>query len=280
MNQLETLFGQAYELFEQKEFVRAVEKLNSAENLLSPGDSESAASLLNFKGFNFLGMNALEDAQKCFEKSLSINPASSQACAGLGEVFFLCEYDYEAKAMYEWALDYNADNKFAALGLAKVNRNLSLPEDHNTLNLETSISKKDNFYHLVGDAYKLFAEKRYRDVLQKLSEAELYFNHQAASKDTTQKISSLENFKGFSYLALQEVENARISFENSLHLNPNSSQACAGLGEVFFLQNLEAESKTMFEWAVRHNKTNMFAKEGLAKVNRGLGFADDHNSLN
>ncbi|HEX2866165.1 MAG TPA: hypothetical protein VHO03_03940 [Ignavibacteriales bacterium] len=280
MNQLDTLFGQAYELFEQKEFRRAVEKLDSAENLLDKGDSENQASLLNFKGFNYLGMDALEEARECFEKSLRINPASSQACAGLGEVFYLCEYDYEAKAMYEWALDYNAENKFAAKGLAKVNKNLGLPESHNTLNLETSLSRKDSFYHLVGEAYKLFSEKKYREVLEKITEAELYFNRQLPGKDTIHKVSSLENFKGFSYLSLQEVENAKAAFENSLHLNPNSSQACAGLGEVFFLQGQERESKTMFEWAVKNNYSNMFAKEGLARVNGILGYPAEHNSLN
>ncbi|MCU7497219.1 MAG: hypothetical protein HF300_17735 [Ignavibacteria bacterium] len=280
MNKLDTLFGQAYELFEQKEFSRAVEKLNSAENLLDQGDSESQASLLNFKGFNYLGMDALGKARECFEKSLSINPASSQACAGLGEVFYLCEYDYEAKAMYEWALDYNAGNRFAAKGLAKVNKNLGLPESHNTLNLETSVSRKDSFYHLVGEAYRLFSEKRFRDVLEKITEAELYFNRQLPGKDTIQKVSSLENFKGFSYLALQEVENAKLAFENSLNLNPNSSQACAGLGEVLFLLGMETEAKTMFEWAVKNNHTNMFAKEGLAKVNRILGYPAEHSSVN
>lgn len=280
MNQLDTLFGQAYELFEQKEYSRAVERLDSAENLLKPEDSENQASLLNFKGFNFLGMDALEKARECFEKSLRLNPVSSQACAGLGEVFYLCEYDYEAKAMYEWALDYNAENKFAAKGLAKVNKNLGLPESHNTLNLETSASKKDSFYHLVGEAYRLFSEKRYRDVLEKITEAELYFNRQLPGKDTIQKVSSLENFKGFNYLALQEVESAKTAFENSLNLNPHSSQACAGLGEVFYLLGMEKDAKTMFEWAVINNSANLFAKEGLSKVNAGLGYPDGHSSLN
>ncbi|HEX2962509.1 MAG TPA: hypothetical protein VHO43_11995 [Ignavibacteriales bacterium] len=279
MNQLETLFGQAYKLFEQKDFNRALETLNNAENMLAPGDSENEASLLNFKGFNYLGMDALEKARECFEKSLSLNPASSQACAGLGEVFYLCEYDYEAKAMYEWSLDYNSDNQFAAKGLAKVNKGLGLPEDHNTLNLETLDSKKENFYHLIGEAYKLFSEKKYQEVLNKLTEAELYFNRKAVSKDTSQKISTLENFRGFNYLALQETENAKACFENSLKLNPNSSQACAGLGEVFFLQEMEKESKTMFEWAVKNNPSNMFAVKGLARVNEILGYPEAHTTL-
>ncbi|MCU7495312.1 MAG: hypothetical protein HF314_05765 [Ignavibacteria bacterium] len=279
MNQLETLFGQAYKFFEQKDFNRALETLDSAENLLAPEDVENTASLLNFKGFNYLGMDSLEKARECFEKSLSLNPASSQACAGLGEVFFLCEYDYEAKAMYEWALDYNYENMFAAKGLAKVNMSLGLPEDHNTLNLETLDSKKENFYHLIGEAYRLFSERKYQDVLNKLTEAELYFNRKTFSRDSSQKISTLENFKGFNYLALQQLENAKASFENSLNLNPNSSQACAGLGEVFFLQEMEKESKTMFEWAVKYNPSNVFAVKGLAKVNSALGYPETHTTL-
>lgn len=279
MNQLETLFSQAYEDFERKEFNAAIDKLNNAGKLVASDDAENSASVLNFKGFNYLGMNDLESARECFEQSININPSSSQACAGLGEIFYLCEYDIEAKAMYEWALDYNPSNQFAQKGLAKANMNLGLPENHNTLNLDTSVSKKDSFYSLVGEAYKAFSQKEYKTSLEKIIQAELFFSRNAPNHEAARKVSTLENFKGFNYLALQDIDNAKDAFENALQMNSTSSQACAGLGEVFFLQGKEEESKAMFEWAVKNNNVNAFAVSGLAKVNTHLGYPEDHNSL-
>lgn len=280
MNQLETLFGQAYEHFERRDFNTAIEKLNDAEKFITHNDPENTASILNFKGFNYLGMNALEEARDCFEKSISINPSSSQACAGLGEVFYLCELDAEAKIMYEWALDFNPSNQFAQKGLSKVNENLGLPENHNTLNLDTTVSKKDSFYGLIGEAYRLFGERKYAETLNVIKQAELFFNRNSLTRDSSTKISTLENFKGFNYLALQNAEEAKTAFEKALQLNPTSSQACAGLGEVFFLQEMEEQSKMMFEWAVKNNPSNAFAVSGLAKVNGLLGYPDNHSSLN
>ena len=61
--------------------------------------------------------------------------------------------------------------------------------------------------------------------------------------------------------------------------NPNSSQACAGLGEVLFLSGKDKEAKTMYEWGVKNNPLNQFAVEGLIKVNKVLGIQENHNTL-
>ena len=68
-------------------------------------------------------------------------------------------------------------------------------------------------------------------------------------------------------------------YEKSLVVCPNSSEACAGLGEVFYLAELDEQSKAMFEWALKSNSENEVARRGLAKVNGLLGLRSDHNSL-
>jgi Tfp pilus assembly protein PilF len=92
------------------------------------------ASLENFKGFNLLALYRMDEARDSFEKALNINPVSSQACAGLAEIFYLLEEDQNAKTMFEWAVKNNPENKFAVSGLEKSNTNLGLDADHNTLN--------------------------------------------------------------------------------------------------------------------------------------------------
>ncbi len=280
---------QAYELFEKKEFKQSLEtaktveemlqKKEHSENITEEEKNEIISSLDNFKGFNYLALDQVGDARESFEKSLNINPNSSQACAGMGEVFFLLERDEEAKVMYEWALDNNPSNQFAKAGLAKINNRLGLPENHNTLNVETALKKKDDFYKLITEAYRLFTDKNYEESLVKLAEVEKIFNKGVSSKTAAAKIVSLENFRGFNYLALNILEPAKASFERALNINPASSQACAGLGEILFLEGKEKESKSMFEWAVKHNALNEFAMEGLKKVNKALGFNEDHNTL-
>ncbi|MDP3682492.1 MAG: tetratricopeptide repeat protein, partial [Ignavibacteria bacterium] len=75
------------------------------------------------------------------------------------------------------------------------------------------------------------------------------------------------------------IEKAKECFENALNLNPSSSSACAGLGEIFIVREMNNEAKTMFEWAVKNNPENQTAVNALSKANRKMGFAANHNSL-
>lgn len=291
MDKLSTLLDEAYDLFTQKEFHASLEKLQTAQNMLGevtasseiPEDkrSDTRASIENFKGFNYLSLGEMEKAQECFEKSISINPNSSQACAGLGEIFFLQGQDYESKIMFEWAIENNTMNQFAIAGLKKVNASLNLPEDHNTLNSESSFYeiKNNQFFDFLKEAYRLFNEKRYEESLSKLEVAEKVLRTRKDSFNNNTRIASLENFRGFNLLALDKVQEARKSFEKALSINPSSSQACAGLGEIFYLLGRDSEAKTMFEWSVVNNERNHFARTRLAKLNVEMGLPADDNSL-
>ncbi len=291
MDTLSTLLDEAYDLFNKKDFSASLKKLQEAQSILSsvtsstniPEDrrSETRASIENFKGFNYLSLGETEKAQECFEKSLSINPNSSQACAGLAEIFYLQGLDYEAKIMFEWAIENNTMNQFAIAGLKKVNVALNLPEDHNTLNSEASFFevKNNRFFDVLKDAYKLFNQRKYEDSLKKLEIAETVLKTRKDKFNNNTRIASLENFRGFNLLALDRIHEARKSFEKALSINPSSSQACAGLGEFFYLIGRDSEAKTMFEWAVVNNEKNHFAKARLAKINTEMGLEADDNSL-
>jgi len=289
MSNMELVFDQAYDLFEKKEFDSAITKIESAEKEINENPASESlnleeandlrASISNFKGYNYLGMGDIQAAQKCFEFGLKLNPNSTQACAGLGEVFYLLGMDQESKILFEWAIDLSPQNKIAESGLKKVNKNLGLPDSHYTLNIDLTINKKEKFYSKVATAYNQFSSGNFDDALDSLGKLDNTYNPMYASKDSVDKASSLENFKGFNNLALQNLDQAKICFEKALNLNPNSSQACTGLGELFHLKNEEKESKAMYEWAVKNNPQNQLALNGLKKVNNLLGFSDSHSYL-
>ena len=137
-----------------------------------------------------------------------------------------------------------------------------------------------NVNQLVDSAYEFFNTKKYSESLEVLSNFDEVLGAEALSDKEKDAIRvSLLNLKGFNFLGLNALEQATEMYAGALEINPNSSQACAGLGEVFHMQFKDEESKTMFEWAIKNNPGNLFAVSGLAKVNRTLGFAESHNNL-
>lgn len=87
------------------------------------------------------------------------------------------------------------------------------------------------------------------------------------------------NLKGSAHLGLLQLEEAKCAFERALRINPESGEACEGLGEVFYQSELDQYAKMMLEWAVRNDPTNQRAKKRLAEVNRKLGFSAEHVQL-
>ena len=77
-----------------------------------------------------------------------------------------------------------------------------------------------------------------------------------------------------------DIEKAKTCFEEELKMVPASSSACAGLGEVFFMQEMYDNAKIMFEWAVKNDSNNLAAVSSLAKVNELLGYNVHHVSVN
>lgn len=137
-----------------------------------------------------------------------------------------------------------------------------------------------NVNQLVDTAYDSFNSKNYTDSLEVLSNIDEVLAAENMSEAEKRAIEvSLLNLKGFNFLGLNNLEKATEMYATALELNPNSSQACAGLGEVFHMQYKEEEAKTMFEWAIKNNPGNLFAVSGLAKVNRDLGLEENHNNL-
>ncbi len=219
-------------------------------------------------GSMLLKENDLINSRTEFEKALNINPESSEACTGLAEIFFIEENYEAADTMFDWALKNNPDNKIA------LERRNQL-----TLLINQDDEKEILDENLLTKAVEYFSNKDYQKAELELSSAEKKFNGQLSKEENSEFASVFYNVRGYNFLGLQEPEKAQQCFESALIKNPNSSQACAGLGEIFYLNDQLDESKVMFEWAVKNNAQNDFAVKGLNKINQKLGFEQNHNSL-
>ncbi len=273
----------AFELFNKKDYKKSLKFIDGMLETVTEHDEKKAkdiiSSLLNFKGFNLLALKNSDEAQKVFEESLKYNPDSSQASAGIGEILYLNNMDKEAKTMFEWAVKNNRNNMFAVAGLAKTNQTLGLPADHNMLEMGIDTEDSAEFNELLTEAYTQFGNKEYKKTLELLKKAEMLIDPDSTLPESKRSSSSIRNFMGFCNLALNETDDARICFEKALQTNPRSSQACAGLGEIFYLMHDEKRAKQMYEWAIRNEPENKFAAAGLGKVNKILGLEPDDNTL-
>ncbi|MBU2492302.1 MAG: tetratricopeptide repeat protein [Bacteroidetes bacterium] len=270
-----SLITSAYDLFETKNFNETLSKIDKAEKLLVENLDEikiqkALTSLYNLRGFAYLSLNNIAKAKEAYEKALNINPSSSQACAGLGEVLFLSNKDEEAKRMFEYAVSHEPLNQFAISGLKKVNQGLGLPENDNTLLARPQKEKTEEIGNLIEEAYSLFETKNFNEAIKKLDAAEKVIEDNFNREENFESLTRLNNFKGFSFLNLEKMSEAKNCFERALNLDSKSSQACAGLAEIFLLEGKSQEAKTMFEWALKNNPNNVYAEKGLEKVNKNF----------
>ncbi|MCE1189393.1 MAG: tetratricopeptide repeat protein [Ignavibacteria bacterium] len=250
----EVALDNAYLFFNEKKYSESLLALNVVEAEYK----EMLAGVYNFQGFNLLAMRDIEKAHQAFISARELNGESSQAYAGLGEVSYLQSKDYEAKEFFETAVRLNPENQFALSGLNKVNTVL---EAASQPVVDMAVIEEK-----IGLAFKKFSEKQYAEALPLLIEAET--NLRSLKTPLPDIISRLLNFKGFTLMSLQRISEAQGVFEESLKTNPQSSQAAAGLGEIFYLQDNYEAALQMFDWGVKLNPDNHFAKEGVQKVQK------------
>lgn len=270
----------AYELFEDGAHKEALLRLYEAEELIDKSENKlfTHEDLLILKGSLQLLLKRDDSARISFEKALKLNPSSSEACYGLGRIFYQADMMQQAKVMLEWAVKNNPENINACSLLREVNIQLEVPEDDNTL-MDDNSKDTDPLDELLTEAYDLYSQKQYQPALAKLLLMEDMLEETGNEERKNEMKPIVHNFKGFNYLALRKLEKSRDSFSKALELNPSSSQACAGLGEIFYLGEMDQEAKTMFEWAVKNDPQNQFALNGLEKVNLQLGLPAGHSTL-
>ncbi|MEJ5350722.1 MAG: glycosyltransferase [Melioribacteraceae bacterium] len=147
-----------------------------------------------------------------------------------------------------------------------------------------TIKQRQIYYPIDADLFKQYFERTRIHIadnelnLAKESVIKAIENY----KEGDAKIISYDellNLAGNIYLADNDVSKAQEYFEKELNLNPQSSSACYGLGQVFIAQENYEAAKIMFEWAVKNDPSNSSAKSALEKANEMLGYELSHSSL-
>lgn len=131
---------------------------------------------------------------------------------------------------------------------------------------------------LLKSGWEAYKQEEYSKAVSTLSQC-LDLMARSREPRSGELVEELHVLVGECSLRLGEFERAKAVFEEALKKNPQSSAACAGLGEVFYQSELHQYAKTMFEWAVRNDPMNQRAKKRLVEVNRKLGFPAEHVQL-
>jgi glycosyltransferase involved in cell wall biosynthesis len=147
--------------------------------------------------------------------------------------------------------------------------------------IDTNAVGKNLFSANFDEAFKLVNEyisnKNFKDAMTQLD-----FIEKEISEGNGNGIDYLEvviYLKGVCHLLSGNIEEAKSLFEQLLNINPASSSACYGLGQIFFSTEQYEAAKTMFEWAVKNDTGNQQAMRSLKEVNKLLGFEVEHSSL-
>ncbi|MGK9367346.1 glycosyltransferase [Melioribacter sp. Ez-97] len=121
----------------------------------------------------------------------------------------------------------------------------------------------------------LLNEKKYDEAIRYTEE----YLKTVSSDSKSSGIEDVYDLAGNISLIAGNTLEAQQYFEKELNLNPQSSSACFGLGQVFLAQDNPEAAKVMLEWAVKNDPNNGAAADALADVNKLLGYELNHSSL-
>lgn len=171
-----------------------------------------------------------------------------------------------AKALMQERSNGEATNLMGLIAF-KTGQHASATEFFRTAASHPSIRESATFNMTVTRARELLQSSKYQESVDLIGSLELT-NLRQPDRIACDIPHAL---LGFGKLGLGDLEGAKASFERALALNNSSSQACLGLGEIFRLSGMNDHAKTMYEWAVRNDPSNVVARENLNKVIAVLG---------
>ena len=138
---------------------------------------------------------------------------------------------------------------------------------------------KDLFTQHIERSFINVDENEHKLAIENFKIAIENFNNSERKGYENIKLDELIVILGNIYFATNNLEKAKETFEAALNENPNSSQACQGLGDIFSEVEEYDAAKMMFEWAVKNDENNDIALEKLIATNQKLGLEPNNFSL-
>ncbi len=135
------------------------------------------------------------------------------------------------------------------------------------------------FDDLLHNAGKQYDKKDYGKSLILLLASEVLNNDEEIDEKKSFNILRIENLKGHCFVALEDYDSARVSFENVLKENENIAEVHAGLGMLYW--NL-GDAKKSLKYFERSFEINPFNKPGViyySKVLYSIGSISEAKSF-
>lgn len=262
--------------------IESEKAIKQCETILDSLEGEKKSTLLSelqyLKGASAFKLSDYEASRQHYERALSLNPESSETCAGLGEIFIAEDKIEAAKTMFEWSLKFEPENKQAVNRMNEIN-NLETQTEDLITDFKQDNELTDKLYNFLSAIDSLVESCEYEKSLNLLKQAQQHFSELETNESTELLQSAFAALFGFVQFGLNNIDDAKSSFEEALQLNPKSSEACRGLGECFLKNDLLDEAKTMLEWAVKNDPSNQKAISMLTKLNGQPDKVSEKSSL-
>ena len=232
-----------------------IEKIGGLDERFSPG---------NYEDDDFCLRAQLNGFKTVIAKDVFIHHYGSKSFKANGEIEYAARLEVNKKIFIEkWGA--SPDDIWIKGSAFNHTKNLLVPINAN------------RFIQYFDNARLLISEKEYKLALENLEKA--IQNYNTTQSDNSIPLTDVYNLAANISLFVNDLDSAQKYFEEELKLNPNSSSACFGLGEVFWsVENFDT-AKTMYEYAVANDAENLKAQSKLEEVNLILGLTRKHNTL-
>lgn len=171
-------------------------------------------TLFNIAKLHHDNLNNTEVGIKLYENVLEINESHVPSLIGLGELYEKIQQFDSAIFSYKKALSFSPFNKNAWLNLGRLlSRSNQIDDGLKLLDKLFNYPKNTDFFYIKGTF--LLSKKNFSDALE---------NYEAAIKSDSNNYEAWEN-KSFAQFSLGLYNNAFISIDKALSLNPKSARA-------------------------------------------------------
>ena len=228
-----------------------------------------------------------EDAANCFKQAIALNPGYEFAHYQLGIAYKHLGVTLKQDKKYDQALD--SFSKAPNIAQAYDERGQILAEPRNQYQaaldeFEKAISLKSDLSNAMVN-YAWFALEGNFPGKKYLDKAIDYAKKAVEIDKNSSNLWHRHSVLGRVYLALDQLENAKIELEKSIGLNKNGVQSYYFLGKVQFEKGMLAEArKSLTEFLNRSRNSNWYIRtrplaiELMKKIDDGLCIGEDQNS--
>ena len=247
---------QAMTLCQQNAFLQAKELLDP---FVQNGQMDAQA-------FSLLGringqLGAFEEAVKCLQESVKLQPDAAQAHHGLGVVFSKLGRYSDAEASYNTVLQLNPGNMAVVFELAVAEYS------------QNKFSEAEGHFNqvLIQEPGSVKAMMGLGRVYLSLNKPDFAINYFKSVLKINPKVSSAHYHLATIYTNLGQTDQAEASFKEALKTAPNDIQVYMDMGQLYLRTNKIGQAKDAFNKALSIQPDNLNAINGIAQLHEQSG---------